>query len=189
MKHLYIALCAAAWALPATAQDFQQALEGYYNGELRALATDPALVAATRAQNALTIGYTADQIAALDRDWMAQVGSGSMPLIEPILNNPISDLLRGHQAASGGRITEIFLMDAVGLNVAMSDVTSDYWQGDEAKHSQTYVVGPDAVHYGAVEFDESTGVYQAQISFTVVDPANGEAVGALTVGVDAELLQ
>ncbi|MFN4102551.1 MAG: hypothetical protein ACK4GT_22545, partial [Pararhodobacter sp.] len=173
MRNVCIALCAAVWALPAPAQDFQPALEAYFNRDLRALATDPELVAAARAQNAVTIGYTADRIAALDRDWMAQVGAASRPLIEPILNNPISDLLRGHQAASGGRITEIFLMDAVGLNVAMSGVTSDYWQGDEEKHSETFMVGPDAVHYGAVEFDESAGSYQAQISFTVVDPATG----------------
>ena len=36
-------------------------------------------------------------------------------------------------------------MDAMGLNVAASDVTSDYWQGDEAKFKKTYAVGSGAI--------------------------------------------
>jgi len=85
-------------------------------------------------------------------------------------------------------ITEIILMDAVGLNVAVSHVTSDYWQGDEAKHQDTYGVGPDAVHFSEIELDESTQRYQGQISVTLVDPASGEAIGAVTIGVDAQAL-
>ena len=37
-----------------------------------------------------------------------------------------------------------------------------------------------------VELDESTQTYQAQLSFTLVDPATGAAIGAVTVGVNAE---
>lgn len=79
-------------------------------------------------------------------------------------------------------------MDSVGLNAAVSHVTSDMWQGDEAKYTETYMAGPDAVHFSEIEKDESTGRYQGQISFTVVDPASGEALGAITVGVDADSL-
>jgi hypothetical protein len=42
-------------------------------------------------------------------------------------------------------ITEMFVMDAKGLNVGQSDVTSDYWQGDEAKWQKTYGAGPGVV--------------------------------------------
>ena len=79
-------------------------------------------------------------------------------------------------------------MDAQGLNVAASDMTSDYWQGDEAKHSETYGAGPDGFHISEIEFDDSTQRYQAQVSFTLIDPATGSAIGAVTVGVDAESL-
>ncbi len=79
-------------------------------------------------------------------------------------------------------------MDARGLNVAASDVTSDCRQGDEAKHAETFVLGPGSVHMSEIELDESTQRYQGQISFTMVDPSSGQAVGAITVGVDADAL-
>jgi hypothetical protein len=79
-------------------------------------------------------------------------------------------------------------MDQHGLNVAASAMTSDMWQGDEAKFTETYSMGAGAVHFSEVELDESTQRYQAQISVTIVDPATGEPIGAMTVGVDAEAL-
>lgn len=48
-------------------------------------------------------------------------------------DHPVSALFRDMVEASGRLCTEIFVMDARCLNVAMSDTTSDYWQGDEAK--------------------------------------------------------
>ena len=79
-------------------------------------------------------------------------------------------------------------MDAKGLDVAQSTLTSDYWQGDEAKWSETYPVGPDAVQIGEIEQDESTQVFQSQVSIAVTDPATGEVIGAITVGVDVSML-
>lgn len=80
-------------------------------------------------------------------------------------------------------------MDSVGLNVALSGVNSDMWQGYEAKNQQTYSVGPDAYHFSEVELDDSTRTYQVQISMTIVDPDTGAGIGAITVGVDAETLE
>ncbi|MGO7624082.1 hypothetical protein ACC687_38970, partial [Rhizobium ruizarguesonis] len=47
--------------------------------------------------------------------------------------------------ASGGKITEIFVMGAKGLNVGQSDTTSDYCQGDEANFQKSFGAGKDAV--------------------------------------------
>ena len=188
MKHIALALCAATWALPAAAQDFDQALQAYYEQHLQGWTQDPVVIAAVRAQNTLTSTYSADQVASLDRNWQAEVGHASMPTVDPVVNNAAADFLRQQVGASQGQMTEIILMDAIGLNVAVTTITSDYWQGDEAKYSATYMAGPDSVHFSAIELDESTGRYQGQISFSVVDPANGELIGAMTVGVDAELL-
>ena len=71
-------------------------------------------------------------------------------------------------------------MDMKGLNVGQSDVTSDYWQGDEAKWQKTYGVGPSAVLIDEVEFDDSSQTYQSQVSIAVV---------AVTVGVNVEMLE
>ena len=79
-------------------------------------------------------------------------------------------------------------MDAKGLNVGTSDVTSDYMQGDEGKWQKTYLVGPDATFIDEVEFDESSKTFQSQVSTTVVDPATGKAIGAVTIGMNVEKL-
>jgi hypothetical protein len=79
-------------------------------------------------------------------------------------------------------------MDRHGLNVAASAMTSDMWQGDEAKFTETYSIGAGAVHFSEVELDESTQRYQAQISRHHRRSVLGEPIGAMTVGVDAEAL-
>ncbi|MCB1388661.1 MAG: hypothetical protein KDK12_05880 [Rhodobacteraceae bacterium] len=188
MKGIVSAIMLAGAALPAWAQDYQRAMQQFYQDSVLGWARDPVLIAATRAQNGTTAHYSNAQISALDQAWQAEIGSAAQPGIEPVLHNAAADFLRRQIDASGGRITEVILMDAVGLNVAVTSVTSDMWQGDEAKFIETYGHGPGAVHYGDIEFDESTGRYQGQISFTLVDPTSGEMVGAMTVGVDAELI-
>lgn len=87
---------------------------------------------------------------------------------------------------SQGLITEVFIMDNRGLNVGQSDLTSDYWQGDEAKWQKTYQMGPDAVFVDEVELDESSQRFQTQVSFSITDLVSGEVIGAVTIGIDAE---
>lgn len=175
-------------SLPAAADEFSEALSGYYDNQIAAWANDPALISAIAEQNAARSGMTQADIDAMDSEWRAQVGAADAPVIDPVLNNAAAEFLRARVADSGGIITEAFTMDAHGLNVAATAVTSDMWQGDEAKFTKTYAMGPGATHLGDVEFDESTQTYQGQISVTLTDPATGAAVGALTVGVNAEAL-
>ena len=181
---------AALFALSVAAQanDFAPAMQSYLDDEIREWAMSDQIVAAINAQNAMTSGYDQSTIDQLDQKWRAEVGAADTPTITPVLEGAAAEYLREQVAAAGGRITEVFIMDAQGLNVAASSVTSDYWQGDEAKFSETYGNGADAVHLGDIEFDESTETYQGQISLTIVDPATGQAIGAMTVGVDAESL-
>jgi hypothetical protein len=115
------------------------------------------------------------------------VGTGNQPLIQKVMSAPLSAFLSEQVAASQGRINELFVMDLHGLNVASSGVTSDYWQGDEAKYQKTYQVGPNAIFVDAIEFDESTQSYLGQVSISLTDPDTGEVIGAMTIGLNAEL--
>jgi len=162
-------------------------MQSFLENSIKPWANNPVVVEAVLAQNAKTGDYDQAKIDQLDATWRADIGSDS-PLIGSVIGNPAADFLRQQIAEMGGQVTEIIVMDAKGLNVAASGVTSDYWQGDEAKHSETYGVGPDGVHYGEIEFDESTQSYQAQVSFTLIDPASGAAIGAMTVAVDGAAL-
>ena len=185
---LPIALLAALSAAPAAANDFMPAIQSYLESEIAPWTSDARLAEAILAQNAVTAGYSQADIDGLDQTWRAEVGSADSALIRSVLDHSASTLLREWVDASGGTITEVFVMDARGLNVASSGLTSDYWQGDEAKFSETYPKGPDAVHISDIEFDESSQTYQAQVSVSLVDPATGQVVGAMTVGLNADRL-
>lgn len=189
MKRLALsALATVAISAPALANDFEPAMRSFYEQEIHRWANDPILVDAIVSQNSATLSYDQARIDALDTAWRAEIGSSQSPTITPVISNSAADFLRARIEASGGRITEIFVMDNHGLNVAASSTTSDYWQGDEAKFIETHGVGPGAVHIGDIEFDESSQTYQGQISLTIADPTTGQAIGAMTVGVDAESL-
>jgi hypothetical protein len=185
MRLPLVLLALALPALPALADDFSAAVRSYLETDIRTWANDPRIVAAIVAQNAETAGYTPADIDRLDQHWMGEVGASDRTLVDVVLDHPVSEMLRDRIASSGGMITEAFVMDAQGLNVASALPTSDYWQGDEAKFSETFPMGADAVHLSEVEFDESSQSYQVQVSFPIVDPATGNVVGAITVGVDA----
>ena len=175
-------------ATPGKDGIYRVPLEAYAAAELSTWATDARVIDAVKAQNAAHANITEDEIIALDQQWRAEASGDGGPLMTTALDNPVSEWLRAHQDETAGFVTEVFIMDYVGLNVAQSVPTSDFWQGDEAKHQQTYGVGPDALHISDIEFDDSTGFYQSQASMPVVDPATGEVIGAMTFGINVQSL-
>ncbi|WP_299920626.1 hypothetical protein [uncultured Pelagimonas sp.] len=183
-----MALAATLCASPLCAAEYDDVLQEFLDSNIRTWSSAPAIVSAIHSQNSETAGFDEAHIIDLDTVWRSEVGGSDTPMINRVLENETAEFLRTKVAEMDGIITEIFIMDSVGLNVAASGVTSDYWQGDEAKFTQTYAHGPQAVHFSDVDFDESSQTYQAQISMTIVDPDTGEAIGALTVGVLADSL-
>ncbi|NDK37021.1 hypothetical protein [Rhodovulum sulfidophilum] len=186
LRVVCLALLGGGYACVAQAGEFDSQMRAFYEASVTFWSDAPQILDAVAAQNARTANMTQDDIDLLDRQWVAEIGAVSEPLIESVTRNPVSDFLREQLMALEGAVTEIIVMDARGLNVATSSVPSDYWQGDEAKYQKTFGVGPHGMHFGEVEFDESSMKYQAQISFTLVDPVSGRPIGAMTVAVDAE---
>ncbi len=189
VKMTVLAVAASAlMAGSAAANDFAPQITEVINSQVKPWLSDPAIVEAIKAQNAETAGLGEGDIDALDKQWRAEAKSGSGPLVDKVLSNSVSALLKSKKDEAGGLFSEIFIMDAKGLNVGQSDVTSDYMQGDEAKWKKTYATGPDAVFIDEVEFDDSSQQFQSQANLTIVDPATGKAIGAITVGVNVEQL-
>jgi hypothetical protein len=181
-------LAAFALAVPAQAQDIDKAMHDLA-AKVHAWMGDPAVVKAVEAQNAKNAAMTQAQIDEADQAWKAGVESGTpSQLAQEILGNELSQYLKKVQAESDGLIVEIFVMDNKGMNVGQSELTSDYWQGDEAKFNETYSKGGEAIHIGEIEKDESTQVMESQLSIPVIDPATKEVFGAVTVGVDVDRL-
>lgn len=185
MKSLTLATILAVLPGLATAGAIEDSMKAFVDKDVRSKLADPMVIAALKGANVSSTTLSPNDILALDGQWRAEIGKDSA-LIKGVAENPTSTLLRDYVGASEGKITEVILMDAQGLNVAVSDVTSDYWQGDEEKHQMTFGVGPTAIHVSEVEFDESTQTYQAQVSFTITDPATGAGIGAATIGLNAE---
>lgn len=184
-----VATLSFALAMPVLAQDkHAPKAQAWAEKTLREWMKDPVVIEAVKAQNAKHASLTQDKIDALDKQWRAETKAAAKPLINEVMGNPLSAFLKKKEAEGKGLVTEIFVMDNKGLNVGQSDVTSDYWQGDEAKWQKTFSVGPTAVFVDKVEKDESTQKFQTQVSISIVDPAGGAVIGAVTVGLDVEML-
>jgi hypothetical protein len=172
----------------ASANEFEGQLRSYAD-DVKIWLSDPVVIDAVKAQNAENAGLSQQDIDTLDKEWRAETSATDKPLIDKVLDRPLSKFLREKSDETEGLITEIFVMDNKGLNVGQSDVTSDYWQGDEAKWQKTYPVGADAIHMSDVELDESTQTYQSQLSLPVLDRDGSTVIGAITLGINVELLE
>lgn len=166
----------------AAAEDAPQKVKDLAQATLAKLGTDPVIVSAVKAENAK--GKTLDQIKALDEKWKATAGIADY--MQALMDSQCGRHLRKIQD-SKSYFAELFVMDNQGANVAMTDKTSDYWQGDEAKFKKSYNGGQGAVFVDEVEFDDSTQAYLSQVSVPVMD--GGKAIGAITIGIDVDKVQ
>ncbi len=176
-------------ATAAHSNEYTEQLENLAQSDLSSWVENADLVSAVRNQNASNADLSQEEIVALDNEWRSQVGAADTPMISEVLGRELSNILRDRKEQTEGLVTEVFVMDNRGLNVGQSDVTSDLWQGDEAKWSQSFGAGVDAIHIGEVELDESTQSYQSQISLAISDPETGNPIGAITFGIDLEYLE
>jgi hypothetical protein len=118
---------------PLAADEIEDQLRDLLEQELKSWISEPMIIAALKRQNQEHAGLDDGAIDAMDQDWRTQAKSGGGPLIDRLLDNDASGYLAERKEATDGLVTEVFVMDNRGLNVAQSDITSDYMQGDEAK--------------------------------------------------------
>ena len=183
MKKLLVVLMTGAIAVAATmsvaAEEAPAELLAFVDSVLIEYSADETILEAVVAENAE--GKTLEQIQQIDGQWKGTPGIADF--MKPILNSDTAEYLRGLQDEYDF-LAEIFVMDNLGANVAMTDKTSDYWQGDEAKFKNSFNDGAGATFIDEVEFDDSTQVYMVQVSIPVMD--GSAAVGAITFGVDLD---
>ena len=179
---LSTAVIGALFSTPVHAFDETTAKE-LLESKINAWLSNPMVIDAIKAQNEKHASLAQADIDGLDKQWRADDAA----LIDPVLNNELSKYLAGVVENGEGLYSEIFVMDNKGLNVGQSAKTSDYWQGDEAKWQETFSVGAGAIHLSEVEFDESTQTYQVQLSTSISD--GGTVIGAITIGIDAEMVE
>lgn len=174
-------------AEPAIPDGITQARDGALLADLRAKLTTDVVMLTLESRNAKAGGISQADIDALDKQWRAERKTDDQPLITAVLASPLSAYLLHIQAGSLGLFSEIFVMDSNGLNAGQSAITSDYWQGDEAKFQKTFDVGPDAIFIDEPEFHDGSGTWRQQVNMTIA--RDGRPVGAATIEVNLTELQ
>lgn len=127
-----------------------------------------------------------------DDKWQALAPRKAVPLAKRILELPSSKALFAWQQSHHGLITEVMLINEMGTLAAMSQLTSDFWQGDEPKfqnviHTPPAVAeNPSTIYISPIRYDSSTSRFQITVSVPLV-PASGEPPnGAISFGLDIE---
>jgi hypothetical protein len=167
----------------AQTQPHVKLVREYIEKNIRPWLSEPIVINAIKAQNEEHAHITIAEINRLDAGFIERTDK---KLLESKRNNPLAKFLLDKKAAAGGVIFEIFVVDNKGLNVAQTDPTLDYMQGDEAKFQKTFLVGPEAVFIDAAEPDDGVNVSQANM--TIKDPKLNKAIGAVTVGIAVDKL-
>ncbi|MGG7567393.1 hypothetical protein ACQ5SO_14675 [Rhodovulum sp. DZ06] len=177
-------LVAAAGPIPPLTEAQLTIIKGYALAELDAFSQDPGVIYAIEEQNGLNARLTQRRIERLDRAW--QAGDSHSLMARELMGRQESFFLHERREKSDGVITEFIVMDRLGLNVAISDYTSDLWQGDEAMFLETFPRGVGAIHVSAPNTDDHLHRVQVEVSVTIAAPDTGAPIGALTVGIDVE---
>lgn len=104
-------------------------------------------------------------------------------ILETEASQYLADLKDGNP-----KIAEIFVTDIYGLNAAQSNLTSDFYQADEAWWQDTYSNGEGKTHYGEIEFDESAYQWSVPVYIPLRDEEGG-IVGILKASLDVNKLR
>jgi hypothetical protein len=150
------------------------------NSQLADLGADAEVVKAVKEANGEN--KILAQIQKLDAQWKADNAAGkTAPYMTELMQNGLAQRLNTFMAQHDF-ITEIFVTDNQGVNVAQTGGTDDYWQGDEAKFQQVFEKG---ILVSDVEQEDGKNI--SQVSVPVVD---GEAhIGTMTIGVNVDQVQ
>lgn len=108
------------------------------------------------------------------------------PLIRQLQRAQPSKLLNGIAHQYHPLFNELFVSDVSGQLVAISEVTSDYWQADEQDFQLASRLPPGQVHISGIEYDGSTQSFQSKVSAPLHDPQSGELLGVISLGINIE---
>ena len=122
------------------------------------------------------------RVAELDSLWQkdATTAAGKIGLLTSPASQFLTDLVKNDSI-----YREVLVTDRYGRLVAASNVTSDYFQGDEAWWRNAYDNGHGRVSVSDVRRDESANVYAFDIAVPVVNPGSNELAGIMKVVADS----
>jgi len=130
-----------------------------------------------------------ERLMEIDRLWIAT--NGAMQMAMDAVRNPASDYLR-EVVSIHETYREILVTDRQGALVAASNITSDYYQADEAWWREAFGDGERGAFYaGGVTYDQSANrnVLEIAVPLRIMhDEEQSEVVGVMKALIDAEEL-
>jgi hypothetical protein len=147
--------------------------------ELIRLGKEQALVAEAKQANVKNQKLTPALINQLDQNW--QKSDSKDEVIVPFLSNAAALALLQFQEKQPD-FTEIFATDGRGLNIAMTNKTSDYLQADEDWWVKAFSDGTGKSFHGHIEFDESSQTEAIALYAPIL--SDGKAIGVIKALLD-----
>lgn len=135
---------------------------------------------------------TLTDVLTFDSKWQALAPDKATGLANTILALPGSRALHAWKLTHRELVTEALLTNDMGTLAAISQLTSDYWQGDEPKFNQILEniragqAGQEAIYLSDIRYDASTSRFQVTVSAPVGPVSDGVPKGILAFGLDIE---
>ena len=165
----------------ALSKEIEDVLDKKTDLVTKEIAEDPRIIKLVRESNIKNKDISLSEIKKLDERWMSTEGLDEF--IRGFLTNEGAEVLVEFQDANDG-YPEIFVADAKGLNVAMTNKTSDYYQADEEWWVQAYDEGRGKSFHSDIEYDESAMSEAIALYIPIMDPDTNKAIGVMKVIVD-----
>jgi len=153
---------------------------------LQKIRTTKDIVDAVTQQNMTNKNKSTNQLKQIDDQWQLAFKVGNLSFPKAVINQSVSHLLGQYAAASKDLLSEIIVVDEHGYNVAIAEMTSDYWQGDEDKFTQVFDKPAQTMYFDKIQYDASSRRFQVQVSVPLFNPQNQKFIGAITLGVDVD---
>ncbi|MFQ5560788.1 MAG: transporter substrate-binding protein [Nitrospinota bacterium] len=143
---------------------------------LKSLASHPEILLAVEQSNKKNRDIDQDKVTRLDRIWREKSYTSDF---NPTLfqtssaGKAVSEFMNAHSEFS-----EILVTDRHGLNVAISNRTTDFFQGDEEWWQQTFFSGKGRFHSTDIEYDKSAQIWGMGLCLPVYTPKK-EVIGVM----------
>lgn len=126
------------------------------------------------------------EILNLDAQWRALAPRQHSEMARRVADQPASVLLGEWQHNHRSLVTEVMLTNRMGTLVAMSQLTSDFWQGDEPKFEHHIRSEDRDLFVSPIRYDASTSRFQVTVSRAVIAEGQWLPEGILVIGLDVE---
>lgn len=146
----------------------------------------PGLEKLLKEQNLRAGSRSQATLMAIDAEWRSAFLRGDLEFASKQVDPVISAQLREIKKQSQNLLTEIIVTDFYGANVAISDMTSDYWQGDEEKYTGVFGKPEDSVYFSDITYDESTKLFQIHMSIPLYASSKADPLGVMVLGINVE---